>query len=115
MTKAISIKNASHFSWGDACDGWWLKETGDFTVIFETMPPNTTEINHLHQTSSQFFYCLKGELTIIFNEEEVTLIENEGYEIAPGQAHKVMNQSEDLVSFLVISSKNAQNDRVNLE
>ena len=40
--KVISIQNANHFSWGDNCDGWWLKTLGNFNVIEEQMP-------HKHQ------------------------------------------------------------------
>lgn len=46
--KVISTKNASHYIWGNQCDGWWLHESHTFTVISESMPPQTSESKHYH-------------------------------------------------------------------
>lgn len=115
MNKPISIQNALHYTWGKDCDGWWLKKDGRFTVIAETMPPDTAEKNHYHKETEQFFYCLKGQLVIQFNESEQILLEHEGCTITPGTPHKVKNTSTDIAHFLVISSPNAHTDRINLE
>lgn len=115
MSKQISINNALHFIWGKACNGWWLKNDGNFTVIAETMPSGTAEKKHYHKVCEQFFYCLKGQLAIQFNEGEHILYEHEGCSIPPGTPHQVKNISNDTVQFLVISSPNLHDDRVDLE
>ncbi len=68
-----SIQTSPHFTWGDACDGWWLHQDEKFTVISERMPPNTAELRHYHQYTEQFFYCLQGELWIQLHHQEYTL------------------------------------------
>ena len=47
--------------------------------------------------------------------QEYTLQEHEGLEIAATQEHKVQNKSNEIVQFLVISSPNSHEDRVDLE
>lgn len=113
----ISTQNAPHFIWGNQCecDGWWLKNTGKFTVISESMPPNSTEKKHYHNITEQFFYCLSGELSIQVGKQEYTLLEHDGLGIAAAQEHKVHNKSNKIVQFLVISSPNLHEDRVDLE
>ena len=110
-----SIQTAPHFTWGDACDGWWLHQNEKFTVISECMPPNTTELRHYHQHTDQFFYCLQGELWIQLHQEEYTLQANQGLSILAGVPHQVKNKSANHVQFLVFSSPDSHNDRVDLE
>lgn len=57
--EAVSINNALHFKWGQGCDGWWLKNEGQFSVIYETMPAGSCEIKHYHQKTEQFFIVYK--------------------------------------------------------
>ncbi|STY78953.1 N-acetyltransferase GCN5 [Legionella wadsworthii] len=111
----VSINNTPHFKWGQDCDGWWLKNDGQFSVIYETIPPGCSEIKHYHQETEQFFYCLQGQLVIEFEDYKQVLREQEGISIKAGVAHQVKNSSGNLVSFLVISSSNLFGDRVNLE
>ena len=106
-------ENAPHFIWGNQCDGWWLKNTGKFTVISESMPSGTAK--SIHNLTEQFFYCLSGELSIQVGTQEYTLREHEGLEIAATQNHKVQNKSNKIVQFLIISSPNSHEDRVDLE
>lgn len=115
MSEIISTKNAPHYVWGDQCDGYWLKKEGHFSVISEIMPPNTFEKRHVHQVTEQFFYCLEGILTIECENKEHTLSAHDGYLVALGIPHKVKNNSNKLTRFLVISSSDAQNDRIDLE
>ena len=115
MNKPISIHNAPHFNWGESCDGWWLKQGGRFTVITEVMPPGSSEKNHYHKQTEQFFYCLKGQLLIQLKDHEITLSEQEGYTISPGAAHQVSNNFSKPAHFIVISSPDSHADRVDLE
>lgn len=115
IEKPISTQNAPHFTWGQMCDGWWLKKEGNFTVISEIMPAGTSETKHYHSKTEQFFYCLTGQLLVQCDDKAYSLSENEGCHIASGVAHKVINSSNDPVSFLVISSPNSHDDRFDLE
>ena len=111
----LSTHNAPHYTWGNQCDGWWLKNEGNFTVISESMPPNTTEKKHYHKITEQFFYCLEGQLLIQLEGIEYLLSAHESCSIPSGLAHKVKNITENTVHFLVISSPNSHEDRVDLE
>ncbi|STX83881.1 N-acetyltransferase GCN5 [Legionella donaldsonii] len=113
--EVVSKNNAPYFKWGQGSDGWWLKNDGQFSVIYETMPAGSCEVKHYHQETEQFFYCLQGQLVIEFENDEQVLQEQEGINIKAGAIHKVKNSSGNLVSFLVISSPNLIGDRVNLE
>lgn len=115
MNKPISINNAPHFTWGQDCDGWWLKNAGNFTVISEIMPPDAAETNHYHQHTEQFFYCLKGQIIIQLQDDTLTLSEQEGYNIPPCTPHQVKNIANTAAHFLVISSANSHTDRINVE
>ncbi|HAT1863882.1 TPA: GNAT family N-acetyltransferase [Legionella pneumophila] len=113
--EVVSINNAPYFKWGQGSDGWWLKNDGQFSVIYETMPAGSCEVKHYHQETEQFFYCLQGQLVIEFEDYEQVLQEQERMRIKIGVAHKVKNCSKHSVSFLVISSPRLPKDRVNLE
>ena len=95
----VSKKIAPHFAWGNACDGWWLKKDGKFTVISETIPPTTSEVKHYHQEVEQFFYVLSGILTIELEDIAYRLEPEEGIAIAPQAIHRVYNNSDKDVIF----------------
>lgn len=111
----ISTKTAPHFIWGKACDGWWFKKDGRFTVISEIMPPGTAEKKHYHKQTEQFFYCLVGQLLIQLEGKEYLLDAHEGCEVPQGVAHKIQNITNEMTHFLVISSPNSHDDRIDLE
>lgn len=114
-SQVISVSNAPSFKWGQDCSGWWFKNDDNFSVIYESMPVNSSEIKHYHNKIEQFFYCLQGELLIEFDDYECILKAHEGLNINPGVSHKVKNLSKSPVCFLVISSPNLSQDRVDLE
>ena len=110
----ISVNNAPYFAWGDDCHGWWLKKNGDFTVIFESMPKDTSEIAHFHEYSEQFFYVIEGELVIEVETVQHRLKKQESIIIAPKMVHRVFNDSDCIVKFLVVSCPDSHQDRVNI-
>ena len=115
LTSVISTKTAPHFLWGTNCDGWWLKQNGRFTVISEIIPKGASEIKHFHRETEQFFYVLEGVLSIELDGINHNVTKNESISIMPGITHKVFNQSDQNVTFLVISCPDSHEDRVNLE
>ncbi|WBA03181.1 Cupin domain protein [Legionella pneumophila] len=79
------------------------------------MPAGSCEIKHYHADTEQFFYCLQGQLVIEFESYEQILQEHEGLSIKPGISHKAKNITKSPVCFLVVSSPNSHQDRINLE
>jgi mannose-6-phosphate isomerase-like protein (cupin superfamily) len=111
MTQAISTKTADHYIWGDRCDGWHLLRSDEISVIQEQMPPGTSEVAHFHARSRQFFYVLSGTLSIFLDGVKHVLTPEHGIVIAPGATHRVFNESESEVRFIVISVPPSHGDR----
>jgi uncharacterized cupin superfamily protein len=114
MSLPTSIATAEHYTWGDLsnpCDGWYLLQTPELSVIEERMPPGASEQRHLHKKSRQFFYVLWGEFTMECGGLEYTLRAGEAIEIAPGLAHKAINRSQADTRILVTSQPPSHEDR----
>jgi mannose-6-phosphate isomerase-like protein (cupin superfamily) len=113
--KTIGKQTAEHYTWGDGCDGWHLARTATLSVIEERMPSGTSEARHYHQKANQFFYVLRGMLSIEINQREFQLNAGQGIEIAAGQTHHVHNRSAVDAEFLVISNPPSHGDRILVE
>ena len=107
----ISIANAEHYTWGTACDGWFLLEGDDLTVIEERVPPGMAEVRHRHAAARQFFYVLLGEATLEVDGQVHVLGAGEGLYVPAGAAHQLRNAASGDVRFLVVSSPNSHGDR----
>ena len=115
-TAMISRQTAEHFTWREVCDGWYLVNQPDrLTVLHERMPPGSSEVRHLHRQAYQFFFILAGTATLEINGHHVQLHPFEGAAIPPHVAHQMMNLSDALLEFLVISQPNSRDDRVLLD
>jgi mannose-6-phosphate isomerase-like protein (cupin superfamily) len=110
-TAPISAATADHYTWGNACDAWYLVRTPTLHIIEELMPPGASETPHHHIHARQFFYVLSGELTLIVNQQAHTLNPYEGLEIAPGEIHQAVNHNSSPVRFLVTSHPPSHGDR----
>lgn len=108
----ISKANAEHYSWGNQCDGWYLVNQPDLSIIHERMPPKTSEVRHYHNHSRQFFFVLAGTATLEVNGETIELNSQEGYEVPPGIPHQVFNSTNKQLEFVVTSQPNSKGDRV---
>jgi mannose-6-phosphate isomerase-like protein (cupin superfamily) len=108
----IDRQTAEHYTWGSKCDGWHLVQNSALSVIEERMPPGTCEVRHFHQRAAQFFYVLRGVLSVGIEGNEADLHGGQGIEIAAGQTHEVRNKSAADVEFLVISCPPSRGDRV---
>jgi mannose-6-phosphate isomerase-like protein (cupin superfamily) len=114
-TISISTNNAERYSWGDACDGWHLVRSQELSIIEERMPPHTAERRHVHSKADQFFYILSGEAHMEIEDQMVTLSARSGIFIEHGRQHKISNNSDQDVTFLVISRPTTRGDRQDLE
>ncbi|MFC3831565.1 MULTISPECIES: cupin domain-containing protein [Deinococcus] len=108
----ISPATSPHYIWADVCDGWKLVDTPGLNVIQERMPTGTQEVRHQHSRVRQFFYVLRGELTLDVDGAAQVIPAGSGLEVQPGQVHQARNESGADVEFLVISDGISRDDRV---
>jgi len=110
--ESIDKQSASHYVWGNGCDGWRLLTADSWAVIEERIPPGSSEVRHYHQVARQFFYVLAGTLSFEIDGKELDLTPRQGVEIAPTVPHRAFNGSRGDVEFLVISCPPSHNDRI---
>ena len=110
--RVISTQTAEHYTWADCCDGWHLLRSGELSVIQERMPPKTSEATHFHSHSRQFFYVLSGTLSILLNDTLHTLHAEQGLEVPPKATHRVFNDADSEVRFIVVSAPPSHGDKV---
>jgi mannose-6-phosphate isomerase-like protein (cupin superfamily) len=108
-----STDNTEHYTWGAACDGWYLLKTDTLSVIQERMPPGTSEQMHFHAQAQQVFYILSGIATFEIAGETLTVNPNQSLHISPRTRHRISNNADVDLHFLVISQPKAHGDRVN--
>ena len=78
------------------------------------MLPGTGEQLHYHHNAQQVFYILSGTATFEVEGASKTVQANESIHIAPNKKHRILNNSDADLHFLVISEPKAHGDRVNL-
>ena len=110
----ISTKNAEHFIWGDNCDGWHLLLSDNLSVIQERMPPGTSEQLHYHERAQQVFYILSGTATFEIEGEIKPVEASQSISILPGSKHRIWNDRDSDLHFLVISEPKTRGDRINI-
>ena len=109
-----SLENSEHYIWGEICDGWHLLKSKGLSVIQERVPPGGKETRHYHEHSHQFFFILSGKVIMEFDQKRVEIGPQQGISILPKTPHRLLNESQEAASFLVISSPMSHGDRVNL-
>ncbi|HCT29392.1 MAG TPA: cupin domain-containing protein [Bacteroidales bacterium] len=111
----VDTSNAEHYKWGDTCDGWHFVKSDSLSVIKETMPCMTKERLHYHEKAQQFFYILAGTATFEINGTTCVVNKNQGISIKPGIKHRVFNNGDSDLKFIVISEPKSHGDRVNID
>lgn len=112
MTTIVSIDNSDRYTWGGNCDGWHLLKADNLSVIQELVPPGGAEIKHYHTRAHQFFFVLAGQATLEIEGKRLTIGPHQGISVPPGIPHRLVNEGEKNLSFLVISSPKSHGDRV---
>ena len=114
--KAVSkYQSLKHYQWGANCDGWNLVDEEGLSVKQELMPAGTSEAQHYHQKAQQFFFILKGSATFEIEGTTIKVNEGEGLHIEAGQKHRVLNESDEELEFILSSQPSTRNDRINCE
>ena len=110
---AVVSKNTPlrHYIWGDVCDGWVLVDTEDLSVKQERMPPNTAEALHYHKYSQQFFFILSGIATFEVESQSIKVSAGEGFHIKAGEKHRIINEGDKDLEFVLSSQPSTNNDR----
>jgi mannose-6-phosphate isomerase-like protein (cupin superfamily) len=106
-------KALQHYSWGNHCDGWVLVDTDELSVKQERMPQQTAETLHYHEKAQQFFFILKGIATFEADGKFFTVKANEGFHIFPGTRHRIANNSNEELEFILSSQPSTNTDRFN--
>jgi mannose-6-phosphate isomerase-like protein (cupin superfamily) len=104
-----------HYQWGDSCDGWNLVDESSISIKLERMRPHTAEQKHFHEKAQQFFYILKGEAVFEIGRERITVKQEQGIYIEPGKLHRIINENDEDLEFLLSSQPSTANDRINIE
>ena len=106
-------KALQHYTWGDNCDGWVFVNTDELSVKQERMPQQTVETLHYHEKAQQFFFILKGIATFEVEGKLFTVKANEGFYIYPGTKHRIVNNSNEDLEFILSSQPSTNKDRFN--
>lgn len=112
--KIVSREQAlKHYTWGEGCDGWNLVDGPGLSVKLERMPPHTSEQEHYHERSRQFFYILKGAAIFETEQGRVSVGAQQGIEIVPGLRHRILNEGSEDLEFILSSQPSTAGDRIN--
>lgn len=114
MTAVVSKNHAlKHYNWGAACDGWNLVDEENLSVKQERMPAGTSEAMHYHQHAQQFFFILNGVAQFEINETFTNVHAGEGIHIKAGEKHRVVNNGNEDLEFILCSQPGTAADRIN--
>ena len=108
----VSYENAEHYTWGGVCDGWHLLKTSALSVIQERVPPGGAEVKHYHEEAHQFFFVLSGQATLEIEDQKLLLGPRQGLSVPPKVPHRLLNETEQELSFIVVSAPKSHGDRV---
>jgi len=113
--RPISKLTADSFVWREVCEGWTLLDAPSLHVIQERMPPQTYELRHEHQQTHQLYFVLEGNATVEHADDRIEVQAGQAVDIRAGIPHKMRNDSQADLEFLVISSQRPREDRRDLE
>ena len=108
----VDPSSVEHYEWGLGSEGWRLLTLPILSVIQERVPPGAGETRHFHVRAHQFFYVLSGVATLEFDDARVHFEAGQGVHVPNGVEHRLVNDTDLEVVFLVISSAPTTGDRV---
>ena len=108
----VSLENAEHYNWCGVCDGWHLLKSAALSVIQERVPAGGSETMHYHERAHQFFFVLSGSATLEVEDQRLMLGPQQGLSIPPNVPHRLLNETQEDLWFIVISSPMSHGDRI---
>jgi mannose-6-phosphate isomerase-like protein (cupin superfamily) len=115
VSKLSIEREGAHYKWGKNCDGWNFVDEKSLSVKLEKMPPNTSEQKHYHEKANQFFYILKGEAVFEIQRERICVKQEQGIFIEAGKEHRILNEAEEDLEFILTSQPSTVGDRINID
>jgi mannose-6-phosphate isomerase-like protein (cupin superfamily) len=100
--------------WGDGCESWTLAEHEDLHLQRERMPPGTSERRHVHSRVRQLYYVLAGRAVVHLDDRDEELHAGDSVHVEPGVPHRIRNDADEPLEFLVVSTSAPREDRVDL-
>jgi len=110
--RVIGKHNAEHYSWGKECDGWHLVKSPELSIIQERVPAGGAEVRHYHQHAQQFFFVLSGTASLEVEGDVLCLTAGQGRHVPAGVPHRLANEGQEDVEFIVVSVPMAHGDRI---
>ena len=110
----IDKSNAEHYFWGDNCEGWRVIKSELLSVIDEEMPPQTQEKLHYHEKALQIFHIKEGTAKFEIDGKVFLAQANQSVIINPGLVHRISNETDNRLKFLVISQPSTAGDRIEI-
>jgi mannose-6-phosphate isomerase-like protein (cupin superfamily) len=99
--------------WAEGCQSWNLLDEPGLSVKQEHMAPGRAEHYHLHRYAQQFFFILSGVAVFEIEGERIQVGTHQGIHIQRGKPHRIINESDEDLEFLLASEPSAVNDRIN--
>ncbi len=104
-----------HYKWGDNCDCWNLVILKELSIKLEQMPCHTAEEKHFHKLANQFFFILQGEAIFELGHTRKIVGPQQGILVEKGTKHRILNESDKSLEFLLVSQPPATDCRINFE
>ncbi len=101
------------YGWGDGCFGWNYIDTEELSIKQELIPAAKREELHYHVFANQFFFVLSGTATFEIDDLKITIVSYQGIEIKAGRKHRISNQTDVDLEFILYSQPSTKNDRIN--
>lgn len=89
---------------GDTCT--FIKTSretnGEYSHLEVTLAPGGKNPLHTHHSYSETFTCLEGNLSLTVENNEITLLPGESFNIPKGTAHRFLNKTNEAVKFQIV-------------
>ncbi len=74
-------------------------------IVKHALQPGKESDYHSHEDIEQVYYILKGNATMVIDEERYPVREGDVVYLPPQAMHRIVNDSEDWVEHLIISCR----------
>lgn len=71
-------------------------------ILKATLPPKASIGEHIHDTSSEIIYILKGEAKIVYDGKEERAKEGDTHYCPKGHSHTLINDSNENIEIFAV-------------